>query len=475
MAPYFANQSCDPFQPPSSQCVVGSYIQYAIDVQTKEDVVAGLKFASEKNIRLVVRNTGHDYNGRSTGSGALGLWMHHLKDLELVDYEDAYYSGKAIKMAAGVQGWEAYELADANGLQVVGGECPTVGLAGGYTQGGGHSALMSKHGLAADQALEWEVITAQGEYLIANRDQNSDLYWALSGGGGGTYAVVLSLTSKAHPDTHTTGLSFSFTSDNTTLDAYYTAVAAYHAALPALSDAGAFSNYWMSNASFAIDPMIAPDLTSEEVVALMAPVTETLDALGIPYKASYKDYPTYLSAFNDMFPELQVNILQYGGRLIPRSVVEETPDALIAAIRTINARGAQFIGATGSTSLAVAGDVDNAVLPGWRTSLIDGIITTPWNFSAPFADMRADQDRITNELMPPLEAITPPAAYMNEGNFRQPDWQEVFYGENYARLLEIKDKYDPEHLFYALTAVGSEYWVEETEFGRLCRAGSDEL
>ena len=75
-----------------------------------------------------------------------------------------------------------------------------------------------------------------------------------------------------------------------------------------------------------------------------------------------------------------------------------------------------------------------------------------------------------------MEEITPAAAYMNEGNFRQPNWQEVFYGENYDRLLSIKNKYDPEHLFYALTAVGSEYWVPETEFGRLCKAqASDEL
>lgn len=53
-------------------------------------------------------------------------------------------------MGAGVQGFEAYEAAHAKELAVVGGECPTVGIAGGYTQGGGHSALASKFGLAAD-------------------------------------------------------------------------------------------------------------------------------------------------------------------------------------------------------------------------------------------------------------------------------------------------------------------------------------
>lgn len=76
-------------------------------------------------------------------------------------------------MGAGVQGSEAYRKADAQGLQIVGGECPTVGLVGGYTQGGGHSALTSRHGLTADQALEWEVVTGTGEYLIANCQNNN--------------------------------------------------------------------------------------------------------------------------------------------------------------------------------------------------------------------------------------------------------------------------------------------------------------
>lgn len=103
-------------------------------------------------------------------------------------------------MGAGVQGYEAYTAAHARGLLVVGGECPTVGLAGGFTSGGGHSSFSSIYGMAADQALEWEIVTADGIHLIATPTQNSDLYWALSGGGAGTYAIVLSLTSKVYSE-----------------------------------------------------------------------------------------------------------------------------------------------------------------------------------------------------------------------------------------------------------------------------------
>ena len=68
--------------------------------------------------------------GKSTGAGALAIWTHHLKKIEFLDYKSSYYIGKAIKMGAGVQGFEAYAAADKEGLNVVGGECPTVGLAG---------------------------------------------------------------------------------------------------------------------------------------------------------------------------------------------------------------------------------------------------------------------------------------------------------------------------------------------------------
>lgn len=93
------------------------------------------------------------------------------------------YRGPAIKLGAGVAGYEAYAAAEAAGYRVVGGDCPTVGISGGYTQGGGHSLLNSAYGMAADQVLEWEVVTTQGEHLIATPTENEDLYWALSGGG----------------------------------------------------------------------------------------------------------------------------------------------------------------------------------------------------------------------------------------------------------------------------------------------------
>jgi hypothetical protein len=79
------------------------------------------------------------YLGKSTGAGALSIWTHNMKSIEFLNYTSRGYTGPAAKLGAGVQAFEAYDAAAKIGLKVLGGECPTVGIVGGYTQGGGHS------------------------------------------------------------------------------------------------------------------------------------------------------------------------------------------------------------------------------------------------------------------------------------------------------------------------------------------------
>lgn len=85
----------------------------------------------------------------------------------------------------------------------------------------------------------------------------------------------------------------------------------------------------------------------------------------------------------------------------------------------------------------------------------------------------ARANEMTYELLPMLEAITPNgSAYLNECDFQQPHFQSVLYGVNYEPLLKIKDKYDPDQIFYAITGVGSERWYSNAEEGgRLCLVG----
>jgi hypothetical protein len=84
-----------------------------------------------------------------------------MNSLEQITYRGAAYSGPAVKVGAGAHAIDAYRYAASRGLHVVGGNCPTVGLAGGYSQGGDHGPLASKHGLGTDQVLEYEVISGR--------------------------------------------------------------------------------------------------------------------------------------------------------------------------------------------------------------------------------------------------------------------------------------------------------------------------
>ena len=288
MAPFFANQSCDPFLPRSARCDIGTYVSYAVNVTGPEDVSRTLSFVAYHNIRLVIRNTGHDYNGKSTGAGALAVWMHHLKDIEFLDYRSSNYTGKAIKVGAGVQMFEAYDAANAQGLSVVGGECPTVGYAGGYVQGGGHSSLASKYGLAADQVLEWEVIDGTGRFLHASVSENSDLFWALSGGGGGTFGVVTSMTSKAHPNIPVSGANLTFSNLGLSQDQFYHAVSTFHQSLPSIVDAGVTGVWFFTNNTFELTPLTAPNVSVSQLRKLMSPLTNELNLLNVTYGEQVK-------------------------------------------------------------------------------------------------------------------------------------------------------------------------------------------
>ncbi|RMZ37648.1 hypothetical protein AFCA_001903 [Aspergillus flavus] len=470
MAPWFTNGTCDPYHPVSQPCTLGNFVRYAVNVSTPAHVAKTLQFANEHNIRFVIRNTGHDYNGKSTGAGALSVWTHHLKGIEFKDWKDEHYTGKAVKLGAGVQGFEAYEAANAQGLRVVGGECPSVGIAGGYSQGGGHSFLSSMYGLGADQVLEWEVIDGTGRLLVANRQNNTDLYWALSGGGGGTYGVVWSMTSKAYPDSQVSGLNLTFTTTGISDDTFYKAVELYNARLPSFVDQGIMSLNFMTNVSFSLSPMTAPGMPLEKLESLIKPFLNELKALGIKYQYHAESFPAYLDQFNAQAPLVEIAVAQYGSWLLPRSVVENnsTNRELIQSYRTILSTGANFTNVGLKVSKEVAGDVDNAVNPAWRNAISHMLLYTGWEFDQREKMVEA-QKLMTEVLVPAFSKLAPESgAYLNEADFHQPDFKTAFFGNNYDKLRAIKAKYDPNDLFYALTAVGSDEWTV-SESGRMCR------
>lgn len=285
MAPFFANLSCDPFQSRDKQCVTGTYIQYAVNVSEISHVQKTLAFAKKRNLRFVVRNTGHDYFGKSSGAGALAVWTHHLKSFEVSDYRSPHYRGKAIKLGAGAIIDEASAQANQAGLSIVGGECPTVGLSGGFTQGGGLGPLASKYGMGADQVLEWKVVLADGKVVTATPTCHSDLYWALSGGGGGTFGVVWEMTIKGHQNEITSAANLTFAiKSSPSEDAFYQGVKAFHEVLPSLTEAGAGALYYVQAGAFALVPAVGPGLEKAKLDSILKPFVDRLDELRIQHR-----------------------------------------------------------------------------------------------------------------------------------------------------------------------------------------------
>jgi hypothetical protein len=120
----------------NAPCGQGLVAQYTLNASSVEDIQAGVHFASERNLYLVIKNTGHDHLGRSSGKGAFAIWTHNLKGREWHraftphNAPDDTEAVAAVTLQAGEQWLDVYRDAAANNVTVVGGSARTVGAAG---------------------------------------------------------------------------------------------------------------------------------------------------------------------------------------------------------------------------------------------------------------------------------------------------------------------------------------------------------
>ncbi|TLZ29447.1 MAG: FAD-dependent oxidoreductase, partial [Gammaproteobacteria bacterium] len=162
-----------------------------IRARNTADVVAGVNFAREKQLRLVVKGTGHSYLGTSNAPDSLLIWTRAMNQVQL--HETFVASGcegkaqpvTAVTAEAGAMWIDLYQaVTNQAGRYVQGGGCASVGVAG-LIHSGGFGSFSKGFGTAASGLLEAEVVTADGRALIVNACRNPDLFWAIKGGGGG--------------------------------------------------------------------------------------------------------------------------------------------------------------------------------------------------------------------------------------------------------------------------------------------------
>ncbi|KAJ1707273.1 hypothetical protein G4B84_002348 [Aspergillus flavus NRRL3357] len=456
MLPRYEGRTCmAPGYNYTKTCELGSYPTYVVNAST---------------------NTGHDFNGKSSGKGALSIWTHWFKD-------KAFYP--QYKAANG------YSL----GVSVVGGEAVTVGLGGGHTAGGGHSPLSSMYGMAADQVLAMEVILANGRFITASSTENSDIFWMLRGGGGSTIGVVTSLIVKALPRLPTTTVTFNFTiNDAPNVDAFWKGIEAYFVNFEDFINAGTYGYYYVGASAteigtddagstdyyFRMHSVVAPNMTIAETKALLAPWYNVLDSLNITYTPCLRT-PSH-DAWAVASPKEYVGAaaVKTTSRLMPRSVFQDDTlrqrtyaahkDAIEKGIIGLFVAGFHISG----TGIAVAPPNDTSVLPALLAHVIVGI---KWPNNATWETVRNASLAVTSWTNVLRDIAPESGAYMSEADLIEPNLQEAFYGANYPALYALKQKYDPTGLFFALTAVGAEDWEVRTtdplpyswnNNGRLC-------
>lgn len=322
------------------------------------------------------------------------------------------------------------------------------------------------------QVLAIEVVTADGRFVTASNTSNSDLFWAMRGGGGGTFGVVTSMVVKAHPKMPFTTMSFSFTTATMTEDVFWQAFQAYWQEFVTFSAAGTYS-YWFlmpftaELIEFDLQAWIAPNMTTAQLQALTAPMFANFTALGLDVQPVYTEYDDFYDAWDASFPLENWGFMtaRQSSRLFPKTswdnatIVADTVDA----IRFVVDAGVWAYGfnlAPGNNPYP-----DNAVNPAWRETVAHTLLSAFWSTdlwanATAQAEMKEISDNVTYVWGDRWKQVSGGAgAYCSESDYIEPDWQETFWGANYERLYEIKQAYDPYELFWVQNGVGSESWA----------------
>ncbi|UKZ76841.1 hypothetical protein TrVFT333_004556 [Trichoderma virens FT-333] len=177
---------------------------YYVNATTSEDISSSVKFAAKYNLRLRAKNTGHDYTGRSTDHGAFTIRTSNFRGLELIDdfipngCPKSVHRTSVLAGGAGVVARDIYNVSAGLGIITTGGYSSSVGVNGGFVQGGGAAGPWQPlFGMGADNVLQYDVVLTDGTITVANDCVNSDLFWAMRGGGG-VFAIATKVYLEAH-------------------------------------------------------------------------------------------------------------------------------------------------------------------------------------------------------------------------------------------------------------------------------------
>jgi FAD/FMN-containing dehydrogenase len=476
---------------------------YAIKARNAADVAAGVTFARKNNLRLVVKGTGHSYLGTSNAPDSLLIWTRAMNKIQLHDAfvgkgcEGRVAPVPAVSADAGAVWMDLYNAVTTEGGRYVqGGGCTTVGVAG-LVQSGGFGSFSKGFGTAASGLLEAEIVTADGQVRVVNACTDPDLFWAIKGGGGGTFGVVTRLTLR----THDLPAFFGFAGGvvKAQADAAFTRLIARFIGF---YRENLFNPHWGESVRLGADNTLEISMVCQGLDNAQA--GETWRSFFDWVNASPKDYTvtaplrSHARGSRDWWDVVgnsamirdtregaakshgwwrgdqdQVGTFLHGydSLWLPASLLDEPRQKQLAGALFAASRHKQvelhinkgLAGAPPEALVAARQTATNpAVVDAFALAIIaDGGGPAYPGLARPAMDLpaaRRDAQKI-DLAAAELRKIVPDAgSYVSESNFFNRSWQQEYWGKNYSRLRAIKTKYDPDGLFFVHHGVGSEAW-----------------
>jgi FAD/FMN-containing dehydrogenase len=164
--------------------------QARILVHSSRGVSQLVQWLKANKVPFSIRCGGHSYEGFSQSSSV-------VIDTRMMNKVDLDSSGQTVSVGGGAALGEVYAVVGKHGLAIPAGSCPAVGVSG-HTLGGGFGELGRPLGLACDNLLGVEMVNAKGEVINCSESENADLFWALRGGGGGSFGVATKFQFRTH-------------------------------------------------------------------------------------------------------------------------------------------------------------------------------------------------------------------------------------------------------------------------------------
>jgi FAD/FMN-containing dehydrogenase len=397
--------------------------------RTTADVVAALAVARGAGLEVSIRGGGHNVAGRAVTDGGVMIDLAEMKGIT-IDPEQA-----TARVEGGVIWRELNEAAAEHGLAVTGGLISATGVAG-YTLGGGLGWLMAKHGLAADNLLGVELVTATGEVLDVGADSHPDLFWALRGGGG-NFGVATSFTFRLHPhDTIVGGLIAH------PLDAAPELLRFYRDAVADASD----------DLTVFAGLVHAPDGSGAKLAAMLVFHTgdadeaerdlEPFKTWGSPVAVEVgpMPYPVMNTLLDEGYP---AGALNYWLSSFTRGLTDELISVALERFATVPSPMTAILFEHFHGAVTRVGPTDTAVPhreEGWNL-LIPSVWTDPADTDANIA--------WTRETFAALKPHFGTGRWLNYlGDDQADDAIRAAYGPNYDRLVDVKRRYDPGNVFH---------------------------